>query len=43
MIVLASAMHKKDFFKEGYSLEYIGIKDMSKEELLNYLNNGVYK
>ena len=43
MIVLAGAMHKKNFFKEGYSLEYLGIKDMAKEDLLNYLNNGVYK
>jgi len=42
MIVMAGAMHKKDFFKEGYSLEYLGIKDMSKEDLLEYLNRGIY-
>ena len=42
MIVLAGAMHKKSFFNEGYTLEYLGIDNMSKEDLLNYLNNGVY-
>lgn len=42
MIVLAGAMHKKNFFKEGYSLEYLGIKDMSKGDLLAYLNKGIY-
>ncbi len=43
MIVLAGAMHKKSFFEEGYTLEYLGIKDMSKEDLLAYLNEGLYK
>lgn len=43
MIVIASCMVKKDYFKEGYTLDYLGIKDMSKEELLAYLNKGVYK
>ena len=42
IIVLAGAMHKKSFFNEGYTLEYLGIDNMSKEDLLNYLNNGVY-
>lgn len=43
MITLAGAMHNKDFFKESrYNLKYIGINDMSKENLLNYLNNGIY-
>lgn len=42
MIVLAGAMHKKDFFAEGYSLKYIGIDGMSKEKLLKYLNTGTY-
>lgn len=40
MIVLASAMLKKDYFTEGYSLEYLGIDNMKKEDLLNYLNKG---
>jgi len=40
MIVLAGAMHKKDFFSEGYSLEYLGIAGMSVEDLLGYLNTG---
>lgn len=43
MIVLSGAMHNKNFFEESkYNLEYLGIKDMSKEDLLDYLNNGVY-
>jgi opine dehydrogenase len=43
MIVLAGAMHKKNFFETSkYNLEYIGIEDMSKEDLLAYLNEGIY-
>lgn len=43
MIILAGAMHDKNFFEESkYTLEYLGIDNMSKEELLEYLNNGVY-
>jgi len=42
MIVLAGAMHKKSFFDSKYSLAYLGIDNMSKEELLAYLNDGVY-
>ncbi len=43
MIVLAGAMHKKNFFKESkYNLAYLGIDGMSKENLLNYLNKGEY-
>jgi opine dehydrogenase len=41
MITLAGAMHKKNFFAESrYTLDYIGIGGMSKEELVNYLHNG---
>lgn len=41
MIVLAGAMHQKNFFESSpYTLEYLGIDKMSKEELLDYLNNG---
>lgn len=43
MITIASAMLGKDYFNEGYTLEYIGIDNMSKEELLAYLNEGIYK
>ena len=44
MIILAGAMHKKSFFAESkYDLKYLGIDGMSKEELLLYLNEGVYK
>lgn len=42
MIVLAGAMLKKDYFQEGYSLEYLGIKGMDKPALLDYLNTGNY-
>jgi len=42
MIVLAGAMHKKDFFTEGYSLNYLGIDGMGKAELLAYLDRGEF-
>ena len=42
MIILAGAMHQKSFFDSKYTLEYLGIDNMSKEELLAYLNEGVY-
>jgi len=42
MMVLAGAMLKKDYFTEGYSLEYLGIKGMNRETLLNYLHTGNY-
>lgn len=37
MITLAGVMHKKNYFEEGYTLSYLGIDNMSKKELLNYL------
>lgn len=43
MIVLASSMVGENYFEEGYTLDYIGINDMSKEELLSYLNEGIIK
>lgn len=43
MIVLAGAMHQKNFFETSrYTLEYLGIDNMSKQELLDYLNDGTY-
>lgn len=42
MIVLAGAMHQKSFFDSKYNLAYLGIDNMPKEELLAYLNDGVY-
>lgn len=42
MITIAAALIGKDYFNEGYSLEYLGIDNMNKEELLEYLNKGVY-
>ncbi|MBQ7740437.1 MAG: NAD/NADP octopine/nopaline dehydrogenase family protein [Eubacterium sp.] len=42
MIVIGGAFHGKDYFTESkYSLEYLGIKNLNKEQLLNYLNNGI--
>ena len=40
MIVLASTMVGENYFEKGYTLEYLGINDMSKEELVSYLNEG---
>lgn len=38
MIVLGGAMHETNYFEESkYDLEYLGIADMSKEELLAYM------
>ena len=43
MIILAGAMHQKDFFQESrYNLAYLGIDNMSIEELLAYMKDGVY-
>jgi len=36
-------MHKTNFFETSrYNLKYLGVDGMSKEELLAYLNQGVY-
>lgn len=43
MITMASAMLGRDFYAEGYTLDYLDIGHMDKEELLDYLNKGVYK
>lgn len=40
MINLASAMLDRDFYQEGYTLDYLGLGDMSKEEMLSYLHHG---
>ncbi len=42
MIVLASIMVNKNYNEEGYTLNYIGIDNMNKDELLLYLNEGTY-
>ena len=41
IIQLASIMTEHDYFDEGYTLEYLGIGHLNKEELLDYLHNGV--
>lgn len=41
MIVIGGAFHNKNFFVDSrYSLEYIGISNMPKDKLLDYLYNG---
>ena len=41
MIVLGGAMHERDFMKESkYSLDYLGIGDMDRQQLLDYLYEG---
>ena len=42
MITIASVMVGQDFYKTGGTLEDLGISDLSKDELLTYLNEGVY-
>ncbi len=41
MIVLGGAMHETNYFeKSKYNLDYLGIGQMGREELLEYLYNG---
>ncbi|MDL2260272.1 NAD/NADP octopine/nopaline dehydrogenase family protein [Deltaproteobacteria bacterium OttesenSCG-928-K17] len=42
MINLACVMAEQDFYKSGYTLEYLGLGHMDKEAMLKYLNEGVY-
>jgi opine dehydrogenase len=42
MINIANAMLQRDFYKTGYTLDYLGIGHMTKEEMLKYLDEGVY-
>ena len=41
MIHIGSAICKRDFFKEGRSLKELGIEDLSKEQIIRYLREGV--
>ena len=43
MINLANAMLETDFYESGYTLDYLGIGHMNKDEMLQYLHEGVYK
>jgi opine dehydrogenase len=43
MINLASVMTETDFYETGFTLDYLGIGHMTKDEMLDYLHNGVYK
>ncbi len=41
MITIGGAFHNKNFYKESkYTLSYIGINDLTTEELVTYLNCG---
>lgn len=43
MIVLGGGMHGKNYYEEShYSLDYLGIGHMTREELLDYMYNGNY-
>ena len=41
-ITLGGVMTGKDFYKTGLTLEELGIAHMNKEQMLKYLNEGVY-
>lgn len=43
MINLSSAMLQRDFYKLGYTLDYLGIGHMNKEEMNQYLREGIYQ
>lgn len=43
MINLACAILDRDFYKDGYTLEYLGLGDMTKEEMNAYLREGKMK
>jgi opine dehydrogenase len=42
MIAIAGVMTHKNYFETGLTLEDLGIAHLSKDELLDYLNNGTY-
>ena len=42
MITLGSVMTGRDFYKEGITLDDLGIGKLDKKELLDYLNEGIY-
>ena len=43
MIVLGGAMHEKSFFKETrYNLDYLGIGQLDRQQLLDYMRTGAY-
>ena len=42
MITIASVMTGQDFYKTGVKLEDLGIGHLDKDQLLKYLNEGIY-
>ncbi len=43
LINLANVMVETDFYDSGYTLDYLGLGHMNKDEMLAYLNEGIYK
>ena len=41
-ITLGGVMTGKNFYETGLTLEELGIAHMTKDEMLKYLNEGVY-
>jgi len=41
MILLGSAICQRDFFREGRSLKELGLEDLSKQQIITYLREGV--
>jgi len=41
MIQLGSVICKRDFLKEGITLKELGIEDLSKEQIVRYVNEGI--
>ena len=40
MINLAVVIEGTNFWETGYTLEYLGLGDMTKEQILEYLHEG---
>jgi opine dehydrogenase len=40
LINISGIVVGKDYFKEGFDLDFLGFKDLGKEEILNYLRGG---
>jgi opine dehydrogenase len=39
-IILGSTITKRDFWIQGRTLDKLGLGDMTKEEIINYVNTG---
>ncbi|MEM0312963.1 MAG: hypothetical protein QXQ41_00210 [Candidatus Bathyarchaeia archaeon] len=41
LIGIGCVICRRDFFKEGRSLKEMGLKDMTKEQMLRYVREGI--